>query len=174
MKVKIYYFLLKIFKLYQKCVGITTLGTRAIILNSKNEILLVKHTYTPGWHFPGGGVDKGESPRQAIIREVKEELNLTLSKEKLQFIGKKTYNHHLKNRIDRSHLYAFAACMPRRELDMQRNPEETSVIFMTSEAALRRALRTHRIKHFGRLSPMYAYWRFLLDGAFPPETSKHR
>lgn len=73
MKVKIYYLLLKIFKLYQKCVGITTLGTRAIILNSKNEILLVKHTYTPGWHFPGGGVDKGESPRQAIIREVKEE-----------------------------------------------------------------------------------------------------
>ncbi len=73
MTVKFYTLFLKVFKLYQKCLGITTFGTRAIILNSKNEILLVKHTYTPGWHFPGGGVDKGESPRQAIVREVQEE-----------------------------------------------------------------------------------------------------
>ncbi|MGY3802718.1 NUDIX domain-containing protein [Pigmentibacter ruber] len=77
MKLSIYFILLKFFKLYQKCVGITTHGVRAIILNKKNEVLLVKHTYTSGWHFPGGGVDKGESPRQAIIREIKEEVAVT-------------------------------------------------------------------------------------------------
>lgn len=63
-------------KTYQKCVGMTTYGTRAIILNSQNEVLLVKHTYTPGWHFPGGGVERGESPRQAVIREIKEEAGI--------------------------------------------------------------------------------------------------
>ncbi|WGL61006.1 NUDIX domain-containing protein [Pigmentibacter sp. JX0631] len=77
MKFSIYFVLLKLFKSYQKCVGITTHGVRAVILNKKNEVLLVKHTYTAGWHFPGGGVDKGESPRQAIVRELKEEVAVT-------------------------------------------------------------------------------------------------
>lgn len=40
----------------------------------KNEkILLIKRRDVPVWALPGGGVEKNESPRQAIIREIKEE-----------------------------------------------------------------------------------------------------
>lgn len=54
-----------------------TLGVRAIILNSDEQVLLVKHSYLRGWYLPGGKVDKGETLQEAIKRELKEELALT-------------------------------------------------------------------------------------------------
>ena len=63
-------------KSYHRALGMRTNGVRAVIINDRSEILFVMHTYIPGWHFPGGGVDKGESPREAIIREVREEAGI--------------------------------------------------------------------------------------------------
>ncbi|WP_161597754.1 NUDIX domain-containing protein [Fluviispira multicolorata] len=65
-------------KSIQKIFGMRSFGVRGLVINDKNEILLVKHTYMSGWHFPGGGVDKGESPREAIIREVQEEAGINV------------------------------------------------------------------------------------------------
>lgn len=39
-------------------------------------MLLVKPTYKPLWHLPGGYVEPGETPRQACAREVAEDLGL--------------------------------------------------------------------------------------------------
>ena len=41
------------------------------------QILLVKHSYIPGWHLPGGGVDHGEDIHTAAIREVYEETGIS-------------------------------------------------------------------------------------------------
>src|SRR5215472_6039851 len=49
-------------------------GVCAIAQDSDGRILLVKHTYQPGWLFPGGGVGRGEAPEQALARELKEEV----------------------------------------------------------------------------------------------------
>ena len=49
-----------------------TLGTRVMMIRDE-EVYLVRHTYTPGWHFPGGGVEPGESAAAAAAREVSEE-----------------------------------------------------------------------------------------------------
>ena len=54
-----------------------TLGARVIVQNPQCEILLVKHTYIPGWHLPGGGVDHGEDVCEAIMREVYEECGVS-------------------------------------------------------------------------------------------------
>lgn len=40
------------------------------------RVLLVKPTYKDGWDLPGGYVEIGESPKQAAIREVREELGV--------------------------------------------------------------------------------------------------
>lgn len=50
-----------------------TLGVRVIATNAEGQVLLVRHGYTPGWHLPGGGVDRGETMEESACREVEEE-----------------------------------------------------------------------------------------------------
>lgn len=58
--------------------------TVAAIIKENNKILLVKRNHKPFkkyWALPGGHIDKGETPKKAVIREVKEETNLTIKPE---------------------------------------------------------------------------------------------
>lgn len=55
-----------------------TLGVRAAAFDSQGRVFLVRHTYVPGWHLPGGGVDIGETCYAAMEREIREEGNLLL------------------------------------------------------------------------------------------------
>ena len=51
----------------------------ALFLDEKGRILVVRPTYKQNWEIPGGTIEEDESPRQACIREVKEELGLDTS-----------------------------------------------------------------------------------------------
>ena len=51
-------------------------GVCAIVENDEGRILLVRHTYQPGWLLPGGGVGRGEPPEDALMRELAEEVGL--------------------------------------------------------------------------------------------------
>ncbi len=55
-----------------------TLGVRALVVDEQGRILLVRHSYLPGWHLPGGGVEPGEAAHEALARELKEEGNIEL------------------------------------------------------------------------------------------------
>ncbi|HVW92746.1 MAG TPA: NUDIX domain-containing protein [Devosia sp.] len=49
-----------------------TLGAR-IALVEGDRVYLIRHTYVPGWHFPGGGIEPGESVELGVARELSEE-----------------------------------------------------------------------------------------------------
>jgi ADP-ribose pyrophosphatase YjhB (NUDIX family) len=55
-----------------------TLGVRAIVISADDEIMLVRHGYVSGWHFPGGGVEVGETCVQSLTRELKEEARIVI------------------------------------------------------------------------------------------------
>ncbi len=56
----------------------------AAIFNPAGEILLVHLSYDQHqWSMPGGGIDPGESPTEAVIREVREETGLEAEVEAL-------------------------------------------------------------------------------------------
>ena len=63
-----------------------TFGVRCIVMDNRERVLLVRHTYMPGWQFPGGGVDPHESAREAALREVTEGTGLAV-KAPAQFVG---------------------------------------------------------------------------------------
>lgn len=65
---------------YQKSLPKKRMGAGALIFNNKKEILLIKSTYKDHWTLVGGVVDENESPKEALIREIKEEIGLKITR----------------------------------------------------------------------------------------------
>ena len=47
------------------------------------ELLVVRHSYRYGWSLPGGRLRRGETPRQAAVRELREEVGIVVDPEAL-------------------------------------------------------------------------------------------
>lgn len=59
-----------------------TIDVVAAIIVKGTEILAMQRGYGEfegGWEFPGGKVEQGETPEEAIVREIHEELNTRIS-----------------------------------------------------------------------------------------------
>jgi 8-oxo-dGTP pyrophosphatase MutT (NUDIX family) len=57
-----------------------TAGVIGVLINACGEVLIVEHVYHsyPQWGLPGGYVDRGEDPAESLVRELYEELQLTV------------------------------------------------------------------------------------------------
>ena len=76
----------------------------AAIILQDGKILATQRGYgdfAGGWEFPGGKIEKGETPEEALVREIREELDATIAVDKLITVVDYDYDtFHL-------HMYCF-------------------------------------------------------------------
>jgi 8-oxo-dGTP pyrophosphatase MutT (NUDIX family) len=64
-----------------------TLGVRVLVTDLQGRICLVRHTYTPGWHLPGGGVERGETCLEAALKEAREEAGILIAPKDIRLVS---------------------------------------------------------------------------------------
>lgn len=72
-----------------------TAGAAAVVFNTHGQVLLVEHVFHPyaPWGLPGGWIDRNESPSQTVMRELQEELHLTVEASALLLVETDFGNH---------------------------------------------------------------------------------
>ena len=53
-----------------------TFGAHALAFTPAGPVILVRLRYAPGWRLPGGGRGEHEDPREAVLRELREEIGM--------------------------------------------------------------------------------------------------
>lgn len=53
-----------------------TFGAHALAFTPEGKVILVRLRYAPGWRLPGGGRGEREDPREAVLRELHEEIGM--------------------------------------------------------------------------------------------------
>ena len=66
---------------YRPCVGIVLIDARGLVFAGQRI-----DNPSPAWQMPQGGIDDGETPREAAYRELWEETGVT--RDKVEFVGK--------------------------------------------------------------------------------------
>jgi 8-oxo-dGTP diphosphatase len=78
----------------------TRVGAYAVLVDTAERILLAlwNEGATPAWTVPGGGVEAGESPEQAAVREVREETGYDV--ELVRLLGEDRFTVPAGDRLD--------------------------------------------------------------------------
>ena len=72
-----------------------------ILANDQGRLLWARRVTGDGWQFPQGGIAQGESPQQALYRELEEEVGLTAADVKLLARTSGWLRYHLPKRRQR-------------------------------------------------------------------------
>jgi 8-oxo-dGTP diphosphatase len=93
-----------------------TLGVGAVVINDKNEILVIKERVsTLGYKLPGGHIDNGEMISTAVQREVFEETGIDVVFESIISLG-----HFYPHQFHKSNLYIICIAKPKTsEINIQ-------------------------------------------------------
>lgn len=72
-----------------------TVGVAGVVLDERGRVLVVEHAYHPRypWGLPGGWIGEDEAPADAILRELREELQLVAEVNTVLHTAKPFRNH---------------------------------------------------------------------------------
>jgi 8-oxo-dGTP pyrophosphatase MutT (NUDIX family) len=95
-----------------------TKGVHAAVFAGDGRIVLVRHSYAPGWRLPGGGVKSKEEAEAAILRELREEIGI-LSWSRIRHVT--DFEHRPDFRRGRGSLFRLDGVdyRPKRSLEIE-------------------------------------------------------
>jgi 8-oxo-dGTP pyrophosphatase MutT (NUDIX family) len=99
-----------------------TLGARVMVVDG-DKVLLIRHSYVPGWQFPGGGVGPGETIEAAGARETLEETGYRVVGA-MQLFG---IYHNSSPVTDRDHVAFYVATKFEKAFDRKSDHEIAEV-----------------------------------------------
>lgn len=107
----------------------------ALFFDSQGKLLIVKPTYKDSWEIPGGIVEKKESPREACMREVQEELGLDWQITTLLCVD---YSHESEERTESLQFIFLGGPLSEKEIAQIRLPksELSAYQFLDPQQAL--------------------------------------
>ena len=126
-----------------------TIGVRAVILDESDavgntKVFLVRHSYVPGWHLPGGAVEAGETVLEALVRETREECAIAIEPDVPRLFG--LYFNRRVSRRD--HVAVYVA----RDFRVLSERDRIGRSWKPASTPLRRCPRGRRPRH-GRAWP---------------------
>jgi putative (di)nucleoside polyphosphate hydrolase len=105
-----------------------------VIYNRQGQVLWARRVGQHSWQFPQGGINFGESPEQAMFRELREELGLNPKDVTVMSISKGWFKYRLPNRLIRKD--ENPVCVGQRQkwflLRLNRESEQ-KIIFNTTK-----------------------------------------
>ncbi|MBU9613817.1 NUDIX hydrolase [Burkholderia multivorans] len=90
-----------------------TVSCGVVILDAAGRVFLAHATDTTHWDIPKGQGEPGESPRDAALRELREETGIEIAPERLVDLGRFAYRHD-------KDLHLFAVRVAPDEIDLAR------------------------------------------------------
>jgi ADP-ribose pyrophosphatase YjhB (NUDIX family) len=116
-----------------------TFGVKCV-LEHDGRWLMIRNTYGPApWTFPGGAIDRGETPEEAAKREIAEEVGITVGG--LRAIG----DYYSTRQHKRDTVYCFAASVESAEHDINAAEVAEARWFAPTEIPSSHAMSVDRI-----------------------------
>jgi 8-oxo-dGTP pyrophosphatase MutT (NUDIX family)/protein-tyrosine-phosphatase len=140
--------------------GLWSRGIHALIATADGRYLVEKRSpnivFAPGLIdvSMGGSVDFYEEPAQALMREIKEELGLSIkpSQARLLEVRKQSSYHSSYKRYSRGFIYSYYVQLADNNPIINIERSEVSQVKFLSQKQLKRLLKRHGLRHLGRLN----------------------